>query len=403
MTEAFLVIDGRPGTKAKDYDDAGLPHAPGYYAAFPQEPSPFGMLTFTQAKTTVMLANYSLFVALTELAKAGAGGAAVLVCHAYRGGLLLPVASGGTTVFADTTSMDSIDKLIDAETAHDQIRAMPQTTDAERKAVLDRWRTFINSLPGGHVDGQFTDAEAEKLYQQWFAQQGAILEFRSAADLRELLKRVKALRTTKLDRIELRACNIGSNSTTMDRVRKFFGCSKLTAPTVGTFFGVSPVSPLVVVRRLRGSHAPTLPAGPVGHDGFRDSVASTALTLRAETTRGFLPFAGARVTLGGERILPRSSLIPHTIEPFHGFRFVIRIEEIRAFHYHSAAWAAGSASAPAPDPDLIKQFCVLAFKADTSFRATALPNAGLWTPDKPNQPFVFPLEKEYLELIAKNP
>ncbi len=254
------------------------------------------MLTFTQAKTTVMLANYSLFVALTELAKAGAGGATVLVCHAYRGGLLLPVAPEARRSSRIRPSMNSIDKLIDAETAHDQIRAMPQTTDAERKAVLDRWRTFINSLPGGHVDGQFTDAEAEKLYQQWFAQQGAILEFRSAANLRELLKRVKALRTTKLDRIELRACNIGSNSTTMDRVRKFFGCSKLE-PTVGTFFDVSPVSPLVVIRRLRGSHAPTLPAGPVGHDGFRDSVASTALTLRTETTRGFLPFADARVTV----------------------------------------------------------------------------------------------------------
>ena len=134
MTEAFLVIDGHPGTPPQ-YDDAGLPHAPAYYAAFPQEPSPFGVLTFAPAKTTVMRANYSLFVALPELAKAGSGGAAVLVCHAYQDGLLLPVAPQGASVFAVTKTMDTIDSLIDDEATHDRIRAMPQTTDAERKAV----------------------------------------------------------------------------------------------------------------------------------------------------------------------------------------------------------------------------------------------------------------------------
>ena len=63
MTEAFLVIHSGPD---------GLYPAPAYYAAFPQEPSPFGMLTFTQAKTAVMGAGAaSLFVAVQELAKAG--------------------------------------------------------------------------------------------------------------------------------------------------------------------------------------------------------------------------------------------------------------------------------------------------------------------------------------------
>ncbi len=404
MTEAFLVIDGHPGTPPQ-YDDAGLPHAPAYYAAFPQEPSPFGVLTFAPAKTTVMRANYSLFVALPELAKAGSGGAAVLVCHAYQDGLLLPVAPQGASVFAVTKTMDTIDSLIEDEATHDRIRAMPQTTDAERKAVTDAWTNFINGLPGGHIDGQFTEAEAEKLYQQWFGQQAISLEFRSAADLRELLKRVKALRTAKLDRIELRACNIGGNSTTMDRVRKFFGCNRLTAPTVGTFFAVVAVGPLVVGGRAGGAHIPTLQAGPLRHDDFGDAAVSTALTLRTETTRGFLPFSGARVTLGGETDHQRSPspLFPHTIEPYHGFRFVLRIEETTAFHYHTAAWAAGSATAPPPDPDIIRQFCALAFKADTSFHATALPHAGLWTPDKPNQPFVLPLEREYLPLIAQSP
>ena len=72
-TSAVLVIDGRPD---------GLPHAPGYYETFPQEPSPLGELSFNTKSTTVMGSESSLFTALPLLAKAGSGGVAVLVCHA---------------------------------------------------------------------------------------------------------------------------------------------------------------------------------------------------------------------------------------------------------------------------------------------------------------------------------
>jgi hypothetical protein len=148
MTEAFLVIDGRPQTPQSPRK--GLPHAPAYYAAFAQEPSPFGMLTFTPAKTTVMLNDYSLFVALAELTKAGSGGAAMLVCHAWEDGLGLPLAQGGRLVFAKTNALDTIDTLIGHEATHDRIRAMPQTSPADRKAVVDAWAPFYTSLAWPH-------------------------------------------------------------------------------------------------------------------------------------------------------------------------------------------------------------------------------------------------------------
>jgi hypothetical protein len=404
VTEAFLVIHSGGG---------GLEHAPAYYAAFPQEPSPFGILTFTAARTVSMDAGAaSLFLALNELVKAGSG-AAVLVCHAFKSGLLLPVAPGGGSVFATIDTMDTIDKLTVFDVTHDQIRAMPQTNDDERKAVVTRWGPFYTSLgwpPGATplpLPADFTDLQAERVYQQWFSSWMTRLEFRNPADLRELFKRVKTMRAAHLDRLELRACNIGGDAATMDRVRTFFGCNKLTAPTKGTFFGFVPVSPLDVVRRPRGTHGPTASAIPLGHNDARDATVSSGLVARTDTTRGFLFFSSVlSIPDSSQQRLPRF-VTPFFddssgIELFHGFRFVLRITEVRAFHYTIQAWAAGSSRAPSPDPDIIRQFCGDVFKAGTNFRATNLPIAGLWTPGSA-KPFVLPLETEYLQLIAQSP
>ncbi len=139
MTEAILVIDAR---------DHGLPHAPKYYQTFPQEPSPLGLLTFTAQKTTAMSGDSSLFTALPELGKAGAGGAAVVVCHAYASGMLLPIAPGGAHQFADKQGLDVIDKAIKAEADHARILALPRTTDVQRTAALGQWRTFAHLRRG---------------------------------------------------------------------------------------------------------------------------------------------------------------------------------------------------------------------------------------------------------------
>jgi hypothetical protein len=404
MTEAFLVIHSGGG---------GLEHAPAYYATFPQEPTPLGeMLTFAPARTTRMDADASLFVAVLALARAGRG-AAVLVCHAFSDGLLLTVAPGGRSVFATSGTMDTIDKLIDFDATHDQIRVMPHSDDTQRKAVIARWEALFKVLqwPAGATPvsppANFTDAQAENVYQQWLSRWTTTLEFRIPADLRELFKRVKALRAAHLDRVELRACNIGSTPAAMDRVRKFFGCDRLTAPTKGTIFGFVPVSPLVVVRRPRGARGSTASAVPLGHSDSTDAAASSALMTQTETTRGFLFFSSTvSIPNPGQGRLPRFA-IPFfdegtLVELFHGFRFVLRITEVRAFHYTIQAWAAGSSRAPAPDPDIVRQFCAGVFRADTAFRATNLPIAGLWTPGG-SKPFVFPLETEYLPLIAQSP
>jgi hypothetical protein len=396
LPEAILVIDARPD---------GLPQAPLYYATFPREPSPLGTLTFTPAKTTAMNANSSLFAALPELTKAGAAGAAVLVCHAYSGGLLLPVAPGGQHALADSGVMARIDQVIEAEAEHARILKLPRETDAQRKQFRDRWAALLNGLKGGSYDPHDTENDLETKYGGWVDSTATIMEFRSAVELRLLLQRVLTLRAVKLGRLELRACKVGGDPVTMDRIQKFFNCDKVTAPTVGTFYNRVPIAPLVIMSAPRGgNHGAAQRPGPLRHSDFLDSAWSSAHLIE-EHTRGFLPFAGARVV---KENAPLRSPVMHVsgrMEPYSGFRFVLRVvqKDKEEYKFAPVAWAAGSTRAAAPDPDIINQFCKLAFKSDTTFNGTDLPHAGLWTPSMPTQPFVPPLEKEYLPLIAQFP
>jgi hypothetical protein len=240
------------------------------------------------------------------------------------------------------------------------------------------------------------------LYQQWFAAWATALEFRNAADLRELFRRVKALRSAKLDRIELRACNIGSDATSMTRVRRFFGCAKITAPTVHTIYGVVAVGAMggrAPTARLACSYASGQSA-PTRRFPRRSLVGRVDVQT---STRGFVHFTDAMIALRHVPARPHSPIFQlPPIELFGGFRFVLRIVHTGGIDFGSAAWAAGSAKSPAPDPDIIKHFCAGAFKTDTLFHDLNLLHAGLWTPGEA-KPFVFPLEPEYLAHIAQSP
>jgi len=422
LTEAILVIDAR---------DHGLPHAPKYYQTFPQEPSPLGLLTFTAQKTTAMSGDSSLFTALPELGKAGAGGAAVVVCHAYASGMLLPIAPGGAHQFADKQGLDVIDKAIKAEADHARILALPRTTDVQRTAALGQWRTFLVGL-GADIGEVFSEAEAETAYSNWFGKTVvSALEFKDASTVRTLLARVLAVRQAKLARIELRACNVGGDRTTMEMLRKFFGCDAMTAPTVGTFYAVVQVGPLVQVFSRRGTHGTSTSPRPIslrdtlnslsGVD-LRDAIISARLMKELDSTRGFLRVLIVTVEKGP--VLGRNTGIRFGELEIEGdtFRFLLRVKQKpnEEFEYDLNAWATGSAGAAAPAPDIIRLFAAGSFDPNTLFRgepvvvqtgrgprnvlhALSMPVAGLWTPGTPNQPFVLPLESAYLPLIAKSP
>ena len=231
---------------------------------------------------------------------------------------------------------------------------MPAKEADDKKVVLDRWAKLINQLQPGAITGTFTTKEAEAFYAKWVEMVAGQLGFSGnprAVALRRFLARLRKLRAIKLARLELRACNIGTDKETMEIVRKFFGALKLTAPTVGTFF-TSPISPLPVVRllaaRLRDIRGVGRLPGPIGIRvsegdglGWRDRRAA-----KKGVTRGFLR---TTVIARPTPTLARSGSHLGAVEQVF-FAFTLTIEETSAFNYTAlgdgrkrAKWPSGLA------------------------------------------------------------
>jgi hypothetical protein len=392
-TEAHLIIDGR---------QHGLPHAPGYYQAFPLEPSPLGDLTLAATRTTVMRQDSSLESALDAMARAGNGAIIVLVCHAFQQGLLLPVAPGGTTALAVVSNMALIDKLIAAEAEADKIRSLPTKTAEQQKAVIDRWTKLLNDLQPGSITGTFTAAEAEAFYAKFLDMAARQLEFGGSpprAALQRFFAKVLRVRGLKLARLELRACNIGNDKTSMEAVRKFFAAEKLTAPMAGTFY-LPPVQVSTMAQfgqppaRRRGVRGPARAPGPM-----RDRIGSVGiLAQEGHTTRGFLRVTTVPADFGTGL---RSGLHLGAIVSF--FSFTLTIDEIAAFTFRPSAAVASTGDGVTQDWRRVRAFVNGFVMPGSSYQSGAFPLAGLSTPNTVDQPFVLPNETSYLRLFEKVP
>jgi len=404
MASGYLIIDGR-----KD----GLPDAAGYYRTFPWEPSPLGDITLSANNTSIMTTS-SLDTVLGEMPKAGAGGIVVLVCHAIQGGMLLPVAPTGKTVFALVNTLGVIDKINETELEVANIRKLPRKTPPEVNAVLDRWKKLFNGIQPGTVTGTFTIQEAETFYGRWLDDQARRLEFPNRAVLLQLLAKLRRVRALKLSRLELRACNIGKNQKSMEAVRKFFGAAHLTAPTLGTFF-LSPVPVATMAARARPSGrlvthgiggANRMP-GPTGiAPGLRDPellnvIYSRELMARVgHTTRGFIE--RHMLAWGWDWSIPYGT----------HYLFLLTIDEIRLFHYRASAAVFSTRDLNTPDWTWVKWFVDGNVMPNSRYNRGAFPLAGLWNPEllirrglrgDVSVPFVLPNEMVYTELMGQAP
>lgn len=385
-TNAHLIIDGRSD---------GLPHAPAYYAAFPREPSPLGEALSLSVDRTTVLADTSLDAILDTLLKAGAGAIVVLVCHAYKQGLLVPINKDGTKALAESTNLGSLDRAMAAETEVAQIRAIPKSEDR-----IKRWGPFLNGLQPGAVVGAFTEKDAEAFYDKWLEMVADKLEFAgkpSRDALRKLLDKVKKVRQLKLARLELRACNIGADTAAMQVVRKYFNCTHVTAPTVGTFY-MSDI-PIVGTATFAeqesngGSLGQSRTPGPLGVHSRRP--AGPQVT---HTARGFIQEVIRPYEFGRQPGFTSARL--YRGDPILYFAFTLIMEETSAFHYRSRAYVKRADNGK-PDWKFVRKFVDEAIMPSSPYSAGALPIAGLWTPSLNKMPFVLPNEPTYLRLFEK--
>ena len=397
-TKAYLVIDGR-----KD----GLPSAPGYYHVFPKEPSPFGELELAAARTTVMNADSSLDSALQAMARAGAGGTIVIVCHAFTGGLLLPIAPNGGTIFAIVVNLQIVEIALGAEAEAAGIRNAPHKTEDDKKAVLAAWAKLFNRIQPGSIKGTFTEAEAEKFYAKMVNEFVSKLNFSGPSALRQFLARLRKVRDLKISRLELRACNIGSDAVTMDFIRNFFAVQHLTAPMREAFYHQPmPVDVMWAANKVGVGSSRHVPRG------FRlpGSIGQAHVTVREGNDPrlgpGSIDINTSISLLGARGHTMRGFLQNWALQPTGWLKFyqlILTIDETSAFHYRATVAATSAGGGVTPDWTKVRAFVHGWVMEGSSYTSGSFPLAGLWTPDIQDQPFVLPNETNYLRLIAQSP
>jgi hypothetical protein len=247
--------------------------------------------------------------------------------------------------------------------------------------------------------------EVEGLFEQWLDEVAKNELFLGGGSprttLKRLVERMEKVQSLKLSRVELRACNIGAFPDGMKAVKQLFGCSKLLAPTVGTFYlkGV-PVNTLddfgqryVREHRAGTSRSP----GPVGHTRPDPSDFVIDVIKKNSGTRLFWHFQFGYIPAANPH--PRPGVYDagtSTVKMWH--IFAVTVEEIRPFWYRGSASTWHQAGKHRPEWKEAREFVNTYIMANAKYTTGSLRLAGFWTPGEP-EPWLLPNESEYVNHI----
>lgn len=219
-------------------DATGLKIAPAHYRMFPFEPSVAvadDMEVYFDEKED-MIKNITLLKVIERLLALDKEPVVLIVAHGTKGGFVMPVTPGGVAAVA--ANLDAMVFLMEAhKTAARLVFLEKFFTKKDQSAG---WQKLLRTLPGGEgaVVNPGEGDKAHKLYTDWERKQLARL--RVTIDvLRGLLAKRDRLVNRKLERIEIRACNMGKSPNELDGIRRFLGAKKIVAPNQDTFFGTT--------------------------------------------------------------------------------------------------------------------------------------------------------------------
>ena len=377
----------------------GLEEAADYYADFPREPSPAGEMNL-QKSDIVKIKDATLESVLDEIAKVGAGDAVMLVCHGYGEGLLMPLAKGGRL----PAGREAITRLLAVSEAQQRakvVRALPSGNENERKAKIDAWQKLTDQLAGDIDFGEVTLKEVEQKYEHWLddmAKNKLLLAgVPPRATLTRLVEKIERVQSLKLKRVELRACNIGGFPEAMNAVKDVFGCSKLLAPDVGTFYlkGV-PVDTFDDFGRRYLHEHPQVSIPRHDPDPF-----DFAVDMRKSNpgTRIFWDYEFGYIPPANPHPAPnRYDGGTSTIKMWTILAMII--EEVRPFWYRGSAGTWHQASRHKPRWKEAQEFVKTYLMPNAKYTSGSLRLAGFWTPGE-SEPWLLPNEPEYLDHIKE--
>jgi len=377
----------------------GLEPAADYYAEFLWEPSPAGEMNLNKSDI-VKINDATLDAVLEEMVKAGAGGVVMLVCHAYGEGLLMPLAKGGRL----PAGREAITRLVAVSAAQRRakvIRAMPSGTEKEKKAKIDAWVKLTDEFSADFDFGEVTLSEVEQKYERWLddvAKNKLLLGGASPrATLTRLVEKIGTVQSLRLERVELRACELGGFPEAMKAVKELFGCGKLLAPTVGTFYlkGV-PVDTFDDFSRRYLHEHPRVSIRPHGSDPFDFAV---DMRKTSPGTRLFWDYAFGYIPPANPHPAPnRYDSGTTTVKMWH--ILVMIIEEVSPFWYRGSAGTWHQASRHKPQWKEAQEFVKAYMVPNAKYTSGSLQLAGFWTPGEP-EPWLLPNEPEYVDHIKE--
>jgi hypothetical protein len=236
---------------------------------FPDEPvAPLGMMTVSSIQS---LPDMTVNELLRGILKSGAK-QILLCCHGTRLGLSLPLIEGNPMVLLREFALD----------------------------VLQEWTS-------GAIDDE--------------AMQNGLRLTVGIRDLETFRKRIDDVRRLAVSSLELRACNVGGNEGVMKKLRRFFGCMRLAAPTMFDGYArIDPGSPTTSAAALSTFFARNISRvseGSAPHRFFVAAHANVPTSLRfnaiTESASAFQTFVKKRFpapanAVGGS--IPAHAMIP---------------------------------------------------------------------------------------------
>ena len=389
-----------------DAGDGGLPSAATYYKFFPREPSPVKEMRLSPG-TTAALKKTTLASVLDEMARVDSGGVVLLVCHGMTSGLLIDIAAG-SNASVEAQSMTTLMTLADRDAAADAARKMPQITDADKEAKANAYVAILKAA-GANIVGKVELAEAVKAYDAWFAGEAQKWKLKSPG-LRDLIHKMRAVQAKKLERVELRACNVGAGKKgEMAVMKKFFGCATLLAPLAETFF----LPPLFIETAAATAKFDPL-AGwyfnlfvPGIYNAQTNTVPGT-LMWQPNQNHSHVRYHKEILDLNAPSSTAWVRSNPHRARPFPNVSAALKLRvdiwEVDLFKY-----VGGLATTPAttvhgrhtgPDWDAIRAFVKGFIFPTTTYRQGNFPMAGFWNPVNTTKIWVLPNEPEYVKQIV---
>jgi hypothetical protein len=387
----------------------GLYPAPRYYKQFPWEPSPAGNLDLSPSHAEFHAIDANLQQVLDLMVKAGPGGTVLIVCHAYSDGLAMPLTPGAGMNYipAGKDAISSLLNASDAERRAKPIRAMPAGTDKEIEAKKSAWTKLLTDLDAGAIMGEVTLKELERLYESWFS--GVAEEVMSlsggARVLRQLIASMEKVQKMKLERVELRACSLGIYRDSMLIVKKLFGCYRLLAPIVGTFYlDRIPVTSLGIfdgryVAEHRGG--PFQVPGPVGGAAQIPRSFISDVIKNNPSARTFWDVQFEISTSSDDGATWHAPQVLERTDVTRGQVVVMIVEEVKKFFYRGSA-ATWHEKGPrhAPDSRDMRTFVRDFIWKNSKLGSGSLMVAGFWTPGE-ELPWILPVEPQYVDHIVE--